>query len=157
MLVSEGRILLTHWVAAPGLQAGWTLPGGGLEIGESPADAAVREVREETGYDVELTRLLGVDSEHYSAEERAPGRPRRPLHSLRVIYLARVVAGELTVEVGGSTDDARWIELADVTTLRRVGLVDAAVALWRDAQGVERVGPAVATGRTPSPALGTDL
>jgi ADP-ribose pyrophosphatase YjhB (NUDIX family) len=38
----------------------WTIPGGMIEPGESPSDAAVREMKEETGLDVELIRILGV-------------------------------------------------------------------------------------------------
>ena len=40
----------------------WNLPGGGLETGESPWQGVIREVKEETGYDVEVTRLAGVYS-----------------------------------------------------------------------------------------------
>ena len=40
----------------------WDLPGGGMESGETPWDCAVREVKEETGLDVQVTRLLGVYS-----------------------------------------------------------------------------------------------
>lgn len=42
----------------------WTLPGGGVEDGESPWQAVVRETREETGYDVEVIRLATVDWKH---------------------------------------------------------------------------------------------
>ncbi|MFA6427791.1 MAG: NUDIX hydrolase [Candidatus Magasanikbacteria bacterium] len=38
----------------------WETPGGGLEPGETPYDAAVREVKEETGYDIEIDRLSGI-------------------------------------------------------------------------------------------------
>jgi len=53
------RILLALWNEGP--TPAWTVPGGGVEEGETPEEAAVREVREETGYDVELVRLLGED------------------------------------------------------------------------------------------------
>lgn len=38
----------------------WTLPGGGLESGESPWDCIIREVKEETGLDVTINRLVGI-------------------------------------------------------------------------------------------------
>ena len=50
-----------------------------------------------------------------------------------MIYQARIVGGALRPEADGSTDDVRWIPLAEVAGLRRVRLVDAAVALWREA------------------------
>ena len=53
-------MLLARWTGPRGPE--WTLPGGGLDFGEDPADAAVREVREETGYAVRLDDLLFVDS-----------------------------------------------------------------------------------------------
>ncbi len=138
VIVREGHVLLTHWVVEEsqrlltgGLSQGWTLPGGGLEAGEGPEAGAVREVLEETGYVVELTKLLGTDSLHFRADQRSPGRPARPLHSLRVVYEGRIIAGDMRVEVGGSTDDVRWVALDEVAHLPRVSLVDAGLRLWR--------------------------
>lgn len=58
----QDRVLLARWVSADGARRHWTLPAGGVEHGEDPSDAVVREVAEETGYRVRVERLLGVDS-----------------------------------------------------------------------------------------------
>lgn len=118
IVVDQRGILLAHW--RDGGRSGWTLPGGGLEPGEHPADAVVREVAEETGYRVAVEELLGIDSLVAPAADRA-----EPLHSLRIIYRARVVGGELRHELDGSTDRAGWFTATEVDRLDRVPLVDA--------------------------------
>jgi 8-oxo-dGTP diphosphatase len=132
LIIDGDEILLAHWNS--GGVSNWTLPGGGLEIGEDTETAAIRETLEETGYAVELNGLLGVDSLHIPAGSRLDGLDRH-LHSLRVIYSARVVAGRLRRELDGSTDDARWFRLADVEGLDRVELVDVGIRLWRRTMG----------------------
>ena len=124
----EGHVLLTHWRArsATGREvAGWTLPGGGMEHAESPEEACLREVLEETGFTAELGELLGVRNHWIAGEDRLQG-PGRPLQGLQVVYLARVTGGTLTVEVDGSTDDARWVALEDLPGMQSVPLVRAA-------------------------------
>lgn len=138
VIVRDGQVLLSHWVPDPsqlhytaGLESAWTLPGGGLEAGEDPEAAAVREVLEETGYVIELVDVLGTHSDHFGAGDLGPGRPRRPFHSLRIVYEGRIVAGDLRVEVDGSTDDVRWFPLDEVGSLPHVRLVDTGMRLWR--------------------------
>jgi 8-oxo-dGTP diphosphatase len=60
-----GRVLLVRRAYPP---FDWVLPGGNAEAGESPNETAIREVREETGIDVELERMTGV---YYQADHRA--------------------------------------------------------------------------------------
>ena len=119
VVVRDGAVLLARW-AAEDLPR-WTLPGGGLDHGEDPRDAAIREVEEETGYRVELRQLLTVES-FRRLVERPEGRVDHQF--LCVLYTAEVVGGELRDEIGGSTDTAAWFPLADVPGLTRGGLVD---------------------------------
>lgn len=124
VIVRDGEILLTHWNENG--RTGWTLPGGGLEDYESSEQAATREINEETGYDAEIVSLLGVDSLYLSPENRTfPSS--RPLHALRIIFLARITGGTLTHEVGGSSDEARWVPLEQVAELPTVSLVPIAI------------------------------
>lgn len=118
----EGRVLLAHW--NEGRRAAWTLPGGGLEPGEDPADAARREVLEETGFHVELGDLLGIHSRVIPARQRITAGADAPLHTLRILYRARITGGRLRNEVGGSTDRAGWFPVAEIADLQHVQLVD---------------------------------
>jgi 8-oxo-dGTP diphosphatase len=123
---ADQRVLLAHW--NEGGKSGWTLPGGGMEPGELPEQTTVREVREETGYDVELDGLLGIDVDYVPEAERISQRPG-DLRLLRVIYRGHVVGGELTNEADGTTDETRWVPLAEVSSLDRVLFLDLALGM----------------------------
>ncbi|WP_457099795.1 NUDIX hydrolase [Microbacterium sp. P5_E9] len=118
----DGRILLAHW--NEGGRSGWTLPGGGLDPGEDPEGAARREVHEETGYEVVLDGLIGVDSRVIPLAHRLTPDASGPLHALRIVYRATVTGGHLRNEADGSTDRAEWFPLESVHALHRVKLVD---------------------------------
>jgi ADP-ribose pyrophosphatase YjhB (NUDIX family) len=126
VILRGDMILLAHWREED--RSGWTLPGGGLEEGEDPADAAIREIFEETGYTAELDELIGIDSIVIPAENRLHDRTEA-LHALRIVYRAEVTGGELTNEADGSTDEARWVRLAEVSKLDTVELVEIAVRM----------------------------
>lgn len=121
VVVREGHVLLALW-NEPEIPT-WTLPGGGVELHEALEDGAVREVREETGYDVALGRLLGVDIRVTPPERRFVASDRWQ-KNVRVVFEATVTGGELAAEVDGTTDEARWIPLADVPGLPREPLVE---------------------------------
>ena len=119
----DGRVLLARWVE--GRRVAWTLPGGGLEQGEDPELAVRRELREETGFQIKTTALLGVHSRVIPASRRVRRDENPlPLHTLRIVYRAEITGGELRFEKNGSTDMAAWFTLDEVAALQRVKLVD---------------------------------
>lgn len=127
------RALLALW--NEGAVPRWTMPGGGVEAEESVEEAAVREVREETGYEIAVGAILGVDTLLIPPGDRPRGRGR-PLKSVRVVFEAVIVGGSLTnEEIGGSTDEARWIPVVEIPTLPHVDLVDVALSMWRGRDG----------------------
>ncbi|MFE1646262.1 NUDIX hydrolase [Microbacterium sp. P01] len=119
-----GRMLLAHW--NEGRRAAWTIPGGGLEDGEDPEHAARREVREETGYRAAIGDLLGIHSRVIPAGRRLNTDSAGPLHTLRIVYRARITGGRLRNETDGSTDRAEWFTPQAISSLQRVKLVDIA-------------------------------
>jgi ADP-ribose pyrophosphatase YjhB (NUDIX family) len=114
------------------------MPGGGMEHGEDPYDTVRREVEEETGYHIEVTGLLGVDSSRRVFRDGI-GRAVDH-HAVRFVYEGRIIGGELRNEVNGSTDLAAWQDLDAVPGLVRVGMVDIALRLWRERPATGRLG-----------------
>lgn len=137
----RGKILLTHW--RRGHLHGWTLPGGGLESGEDPRIAVVREVMEETGLEARVGKLLGVDS-RVMVREEVPEGSDPELHTIRIVYRATVKDGPLRNEVNGSSDEARWVPLREVRSLRTLSLVQTGMrmaGIGRRPQGRQGVKP----------------
>lgn len=117
----HGRLLLCR-VGPGNLGEGrWTLPGGGLEFGETPEAAVVREVEEETGL---LARIDGSPTirSDTGTWSLAVGDVR--FHTIRFVYPMSVVGGTERVEVGGSTDAFGWFTPDEIETLSRGDLVD---------------------------------
>jgi ADP-ribose pyrophosphatase YjhB (NUDIX family) len=100
IIIDTGRVLLVKR-GHPPLAGEWSIPGGALEVGEMVREAAVREVKEETGLSVEAAELLGV----YDRVLR-DGGGRILYHYVLIDFLCRRVAGEL--QAAGDADEARW-------------------------------------------------
>jgi ADP-ribose pyrophosphatase YjhB (NUDIX family) len=110
----DGRVLLARNSDASAFPGQWTLPGGGVEQGEHPDDAVVREFGEETGLSVHVDGLLAVTADVV----RLPGSDLE--HTDRIVYDVSALGGELRAEVGGTTDRVAWVgagELAGLTLM----------------------------------------
>ncbi len=104
IVVHQGRVLLVRRGTEP-LKGHWTLPGGMLEVGEALMAGVVREVREETGLDVEPIELIELlDRIH-----REDGRVR--YHYVIADYLCRVTGGELRAASDAAA--VRWVERSE--------------------------------------------
>lgn len=117
LLQRDDRMLLCRLSERVGMNAGfWTLPGGGLDFGEDPEDAVVREFMEETGLAVRVNRLVAINS----LCDSIPGWS--PMHSIRIIYSVQYVSGELQFEHEGSTDLCAWHSHPEIQLLPLVEL-----------------------------------
>lgn len=120
LLLSERHVLLVRSSRLSALPDRWFLPGGGLDFGETPQAAVVREFQEESGLTVAPTALRDVVSEVTDLPERG-----ERLHTVRVIYDVCLLGGTLRAELGGTTEDVRWVALSEVRDLPLMPFVQA--------------------------------
>lgn len=104
-VIQDGKILLTK---REDFET-WILPSGGVEDGESLAQAAIRETKEETGLDVELTRLVGVYSR---ISNMSPG--------YMVLFAAKPVGGEIKCQEG-ETIAVEWFSFSEIPSPLSLG------------------------------------
>jgi len=105
VIIQGDQILLVKELA----DGGWTLPGGWMDVGESPSLAVEREVREEAGYIVRAQRLLAL----YDRDRH--GHPPFPFHIYKLFFQCEILGGEPTesLETGG----ARFFPINDYPPL----------------------------------------
>lgn len=94
LVVRNGKVLLVRRAVEP-FRGCWDIPGGFCEADEHPAETALREVREETGLEIELTGLLGLWLDDYAGN-----------YTLNVHYLARPLSRQL--HPASDVDGAAW-------------------------------------------------
>ena len=94
----------------------WALPGGKMEIGESLGDCARREVKEETGFDVELTGIVGIYSDPKHVFAYDDGEVRQ---EFSICFSARITGGDLTV-----SDESHEVAFFEPSEIALLPMVD---------------------------------
>ena len=124
IVVRDGAILLSRQHGA------WHLPGGGVELGESPEAAVLLEVQEETGYIVENPRLVHAGSNFFTWIELATGEPNHA-HSVPLYYVCDFVGGEMSID-GFDEYEQRDGELPEGISLEQLDeIVAGGTVDWR--------------------------
>lgn len=126
----QGRILLQRRADS----GNWSLPGGTMELGETLGDAVVRETREETGLDVELTGIVGIYTDPRHVIAYADGEVRQ---EFVVVFSARPVGG--TLAVSDESTEVGWFDLASIPALQMHDSVRLRIDHWRTG-GPPRIG-----------------
>jgi len=105
VIVQDGCLLLIKRGEAPS-KGKWSIPGGRVEWGETLVEAVKREVREETGLEIEVGGVAGV------FDLIADSEIDESFHYVIIDYFASPVGG--TLSSGSDAADARWVDLAEI-------------------------------------------
>lgn len=119
----QGRLLLVHKTD----NNLWALPGGGVDFGESVAQAAVREVKEETGIDVEVTGLVGLytDPRHVMAYDDGEVRQQ-----FSICFITRLLGGELATS--NETSEVEFVDVEQIEELPIHPSMRLRIQHWQD-------------------------
>lgn len=129
VIVQGGEVLIVKRKYDP-LAGQWSLPGGGVELGETLEDSVVREMREETGLDIEVGPVIEV-FDRITRDSNGDVR----YHFVLVDYLCWPVGGEL--RASSDVEDARFVDPADLPqynlTLKANQVIERALELDQQA------------------------
>lgn len=109
---------------------GYDLPGGGIDLGETPEQAVVREAKEETGIDVEHPQLVALATSFYKPFKPEPGEPKA-VQSILLYYVCSAKGGELSTDGFDKYEKEyarmpEWLPLEKLDTITVASSVD-----WR--------------------------
>lgn len=119
-----GRLLCCRLAPDQPSPGSWTLPGGGIEFGEHPEAAVLRELAEETGLAGRVVAIATARSRVYPGQ--LPDGRRRELQAVALVYRVAITGGTLRDEPAGSTDRAAWLDERELRELRLTRMLRAA-------------------------------
>ena len=141
IVVERGRVALVKRARAP-LRGEWSIPGGMVELGETLAQAAEREVREETGLLVEIGEMLGVFERIIPDENR-----RTRYHYVLVDFLCKRVSGRFRASADAAA--VRWFSREELAKLPLASDTSQVIALAIEKAGNAKKTSSGASGRSP--------
>lgn len=109
IIIEDENVLIVRRGQPPKMGA-WSIPGGGVHLGEDLEEACMREVREETGLDVEILsegRVLN--------RVTRDGWERVQFHYVLIDFVCRPIGGAL--QAASDISEARWVPLSEVSSL----------------------------------------
>ncbi len=104
-VIQEGKILLVR----ERVDGKWTMPGGWADVGETPAQSIIREVREESGFQVQPVKVIAV------VDANRQGRPLEFYHAFKIIFLCDIIGGKATPSE--ETSEVGFFSLDDLPEL----------------------------------------
>jgi len=104
-IIRDNKILLVKEIA----DGKWSMPGGWMDVGDYPAQAAEREAIEESGFVVKAKKLIGA----FDANRN--GRPLEFFHAVKLIYLCEIISGKPTIS--NETSEVKFFTFDNLPSL----------------------------------------
>jgi 8-oxo-dGTP diphosphatase len=120
IVINDGEILLSKQFGDK-----YDLPGGGLELGEEPEAAVIREIKEETGLDAKNPRLVALKNSFFMTAHAE----NKPYHCLLIYYVCDLVGGEISTDGFDEWEKqyaspAEWLDLIQLDGIKVASSVD---------------------------------
>ena len=96
-------------MAQESIDGKWTIPGGWADVGNTPTEVAIKEIKEETGLDAEIVRLLAI------YDKQRHQHPPEPYYIYKLMFFCRITGGKL--QAGFDMLNANWFPLDNLPPL----------------------------------------
>jgi len=118
VIINEGKILLSRqW-------DGYDFPGGKIELGETIEEALIREVKEETGLEVNVGKIVACENSFFKL-----AKDGKPVQSILIYYLCSVTGGKISNDYLSENEKnyantAEWMELSQIEKIKFYNSID---------------------------------